>query len=329
MKLLLASQSLVIANTSSTIDRQKQGAISGCCSVCIYSANIWYDIQGFAEPRTRLTFSILHLLLLLVSVSVNFTIPRRPLVFRDGVPSKPVDSEKTVSVLSRVTLSWANTRLSDALRRGGLDFQDLPYLKAGIATQALVSHIKGITSDRKLWRTIILAHRSTLGWQWLLTTLRSFASLAPQYFMYRLILILEVDPIHIDVKAVVWLALLGLAQLAYPWIEAWSLWIGWCHVALPVNVELSGLVVEKSMRKKDTKGVKPDDQQINGKESLDGYKQGDFHGQQMFRDFGQESTSVGRLDEINLISVDVERVSDFLSYNGMSVSQLLRERSIH
>ncbi|KAI4213516.1 MAG: hypothetical protein LQ349_009279, partial [Xanthoria aureola] len=299
-ELLLVSHGPVIAHTSSSPDRQTQGALSGCSSLFIYSVNVWYDLQELPEPRARLTFSILHLLLLLVSATVNFTIPRRPLVFRGGAPSRPVDREKTVSLLSRLTLSWANTKLWYAVRRGGLDFQDLPYVKARMSTRALISRIEEVTPDRKLWRSIILAHRSTFGWQWLLTTLRSFASLAPQYFMYRLILILEVDPIHADPKAVMWLALLGLAQLAYPWIEAWSLWLGWCHVALPVNMELSGLIVEKSVRKKDMKGIKSNDQEVEGKESEN-----------------QEPTSAGTLDEINLMSVDVQRVSDFLSYNGM------------
>ncbi|KAL8942523.1 MAG: hypothetical protein Q9216_001624 [Gyalolechia sp. 2 TL-2023] len=296
--LLLASHGVVIAHTSSSIDRQNQGALSGCCSVFIYSADVWYDLQEFAEPRIRLLFSILHLVLLLASITVNFTIPRRPLVFRDGEPSRPVDSEKTVSVLSRLTLSWANARLSYAMRRGGLDFQDLPYLKARMLTQALASHFKEVTSDRRLWRTIIVAHRSTFGWQWLLTTLRSFASLAPQYFMYRLILILEADPVHDGPNVVVWLALLGFAQLAYPYrsmvIMAWM-----------------------SMRKKDTKGIKRNDPEVNGKESLNGPRDRDLQGHEAPRDVQQDSTLVGSLDEINLMSVDVERVSDFLSYNGM------------
>lgn len=313
----------MIAHTSSSPDRQKQGALSGCGSLFIYSANVWYDLQELPEPRTRRTFSILHLLLLLVSVTVNFTIPRRPLVFRGGSPSRPVDGEKTVSLLSRLTLSWANSNLWYALQKGGLDFRDLPYLKARMSTRALASRIKEVTSDRKLWRSIILVHRSTFGWQWLLTTLRSFASLAPQYFMYRLILILEVDPILAGPKAAMWLALLGLAQIAYPWIEAWSLWLGWCHVALPVNMELSGLIVEKSMRKKDTKGIKFNDHQVEGKESENADGHGDLQEHHASRGARQEPTSVGTLDEINLVSVDVERVSDFLSYNGMSVPQLL------
>ncbi|KAI4218588.1 MAG: hypothetical protein L6R36_008876, partial [Xanthoria steineri] len=186
-----------------------------------------------------------------------------------------------------------------------------------MSTRALASRIKEVTSDRKLWRSIILVHRSTFGWQWLLTTLRSFASLAPQYFMYRLILILEVDPILAGPKAAMWLALLGLAQIAYPWIEAWSLWLGWCHVALPVNMELSGLIVEKSMRKKDTKGIKFNDHQVEGKESENADGHGDLQEHHASRGARQEPTSVGTLDEINLVSVDVERVSDFLSYNGM------------
>ena len=305
-----------MARTSLWSVRQKQGVISGICSLFIYSANAWYDLQRIMEPRTRRAFTVLHLLLMIVSITIGFTIPGRPLVFRDGIP---IDREKSVAVLSRVTLSWANTTLSYAVRKGGLDFEDLSCLKVGMSTHALVSRFQEMSSNRTLWRTIVLAHRSTLCWQWLLTVLRSLVILAPQYLMYRLILTLEVDSVHPGSMALVWLALLGLAQLCYPWIEAWSLWIGWCHVALPINMELSGLTIQKSLRKRDTKHVKTNDQDIDDKETLHKSTVQDISEDNEI--VGAETSgSSGIVDEINLISVDVERVSDFLSYNGMSVA---------
>ncbi|KAL8872730.1 MAG: hypothetical protein Q9174_001685 [Haloplaca sp. 1 TL-2023] len=306
-----------MARTSSWSVRQKQGIISGICSLLIYSSNAWFDLQRLTEPTTRLTFTILHLVLMILSIVISFTISGRPLIFRDGVP---IDGEKSVSVVSRVTLSWANATLSYAIRKGGLDFEDLSCLKVGMSTLALVCRFQEMGSNRSIWGTIVRAHRSTLGWQWLLTVLRSLVILAPQYLMYRLILTLEADSVHPDSMALVWLALLGLAQLCYPWIEAWSLWIGWCHVALPINMELSGLTIQKSLRKRDTEHVKMNGQDMDDKETRHRIAVQDVS-KDAVEDVGADTSGPsGIADEINLISVDVERVSDFLSYNGMSVT---------
>ena len=298
---------------------------SGISCVFVYSANIWYDTQQIPAPKARLSFLVLHCLLLAASASISFTIPRRPSVFRFGRPSQPVDKEGTVSIVSRLTLSWANPKLSYALRKGGLDFQDLSYLRARMSAQTLVTHFTTVTSAR-LWKTTLLAHRSTLCWQWLLTFIRSFAILAPQYFMYRLIMILERDPANPDAMAAVWLALLGLAQLFNPWVDAWVLWIGWCHVALPVNMQLSGLIMEKSMRKKDVLDIRSDATTFSPNGLKGSGADASVEAESVPQVAGEESPPTTGHDEINLISVDAQRISDFLSYNGMCVVTYLQYR---
>ncbi|KAL8949754.1 MAG: hypothetical protein Q9222_004170 [Ikaeria aurantiellina] len=315
---LLASQGLVIAHTASPIDRQDQGIITGLCGILVYSANIGYDLHKNHKGHmssVRLGFCFAHLALLVTSASICFTLPRRPSLFRNGHGSKAIDGERTVSVISRITLSWANSSFSHALRHGGLDFQDLYHLRSRMSAQALVSSFKSIKSDRRrLWVTIVLCHGSALSWQCLLTLLRSFAILAPQYIMYRLILIVEAKSMRPVPEATGWLALLGLAQLSYPWIEAWCLWVGWCHIALPVNVQLSGLVIAKAMRKIDTNATvdsRSDNHQQTPAGSVEAENESDG-----------STRSTGEV-EANLISVDVQRVSDFLSYNSMSVQESL------
>ncbi len=161
----------------------------------------------------------------------------------------------------------------------------------------------------------------------------TLATLAPQYFLWRLIRILEQleqephSSATRDPKTGMWLALLGLAQLVQPWVETWLLWVGWVHVALPIYVQLSGLIVEKSLRKKDVKEVRDGEEEggileVPDFERLDAARVGKKDG-----DKGIESTrekeklAPKRMQgQINLISVDVQRVTDFLSYNGMLVS---------
>lgn len=285
----------------------------------VYGGNLWYDSRHASTSKIHLTFLVVHLSLLFTSASINFTIPRRPKIFHHGNPEKPVDNERTVSVLSRYTLSWANPLLSHAIRKGGLDFNDLPYLDVRATTDALVSRFNCFKATR-LWKHTLRAHRSTFFYQWILTLIYSLATLAPQYFMWRLIRILEVNATHPDQMAISWLALLGFAQLVQPWIETWMLWVGWCHIALPISVQLSGLIIGKSLRRKDVKDIKTKTSSTSDYqfERLDTPKN---------KRVESESESAekeilapkGMQDQINLITVDTKRLSDFLSYNSMSV----------
>ena len=238
-----------------------------------------------------------------------------------------MDNERTVSVLTRYTLSWVGPLISRAVHRGGLDFNDLSILQTRYRTIALVQRFHKEAETSPLWQGILRVHRETFAYQWLLTFLLSFAYLAPQYFLWRLIMILERDAVHPPPQAAFWMTLLGLAPLLQNWIETWVLWLGWCHIALPVSVQLSGLVVEKSLRKKNVKHVKDsvDDENggANGVEELGAnndpvskkLKSGDEP-----KSKGDDSLTPKRMqDQVNLISIDARRVSDFLSYNPMFV----------
>ena len=264
-----------------------------------------------------LAFLVFHIFLLFTTTGFYFTLPRRPLIFRNGDPGKPVDNERTVSVISRYTLSWAKPKLSFAISNGGLDFHDLSLLDVRGRTHDLVSRFNQFKVPR-LWRHMLRAHRATLAGQWLLTLCLSFATLAPQYFLWRLILLLERNSSHPEPIAGLWLALLGFAQLLQPWIETWMLWVGWCHIALPITIQFSGLIVGKTFRRKDIKEVNnkleasqhdhPGDSDAT--ESIGSKYESDL--------VEKEGKAPKRMqDQINLITVDTQRVSDFMSYNSM------------
>ena len=325
VKILLATHGFIIAITPTSTDRQDQGTLAVFASLFVYSANLWYDLSRIPASDLHIGFTFLHGFLLVASVVVNLTIPRRPGVFRSNYP---VDGERTVSLLSRFTLSWASSKLSYAMRKGGLDFSDLPLLASHMSSHALVTDFNRFTASR-LWQNTILAHRSKLALQWILTFLQSFAILAPQFAMYQLIRLLEENHSNPDPLAGLWLVSLGIAQLLQPWIEAWVLWIGWCHVSLPIYVQLSALIMEKSMRMKDVKDKQSDGENLMAideeMEYLDTSSSQSVISRQT-TDSGDhnppekaEVSAMNRQDESNLISIDVQRISEFFSYNGMCV----------
>ena len=313
-QILLAFQAVSITFLSSSIDRYQHGILAALCSFLVYGANLWYDYRSFLISRKTLGFLILHFILLVLSLFANLTLQRRPLLFDIQQPIKPIDQQRTVSVLSRYTLSWATPILSQAIRKGGLDFGDLPFLEARSSVRSLVVCFHSVRTGR-LWKRIALAHRRAFLRQWTLTFFHALGALTPSYFMWQLIRVLEKNSANPDGMAVVWLVLLGLAQLVQPWIETWMLWIGWCHIALPVHVQLSGLIVEKSMRKKDVKDRRTMKNGL-GKDNIV-----DRSFPQASHDNVAATEQVDVLknnqDQINLVSVDAQRISDFLSYNGM------------
>ena len=316
-QLLLAFQSLALALTDCPVERQKQGSVAGVCSILVYSTNAWSDSRRADTSNVHLAFLVFHVFLLFTATGFYFTLPRRPLIFHDGDPEKPVDNERTVSVVARYTLSWAKPKLSFAISNGGLDFHNLSLLDVRGRTHDLVSRFNQFKVPR-LWRHMLQAHRATLASQWLLTLCLSFATFAPQYFLWRLILLLERNAAHPEPIAGLWLALLGFAQLLQPWIETWMLWVGWCHIALPITLQFSGLIVGKTFRRKDIKEVnsKQKESQHTRPDDPDSTKRFVMKYESDLVET-EEKAPKRMQDQINLITVDTQRVSDFMSYNSM------------
>ena len=145
----------------------------------------------------------------------------------------------------------------------------------------------------------------------------AFATLAPQYCFYQLIATLETGSKDLYSRASLWLALLGLSHFIQPWTETWVLWVGWCHVALPIYVQLSGLMVGKSMHKKDTKDIGVDNSGL-GPESVNNGNE------------GRAAVISGKThDQINLITINAQRLTDFLSYNSQLGSKLPARAIVH
>ena len=297
--------------TGSARHRQNQGAVAGINSVLVYAANICFDANPISRPTIHLACLVVHIPLLIASIPVNLSLARRPQVFDYARSEQALDGERTVSILSRYTLSWANPLLSLAMRKGGLDFHDLPLLPASGRAKTLVELITRECGGC-LWKRSIFNHWFSFASQWLLTICHSIMTSAPQYFLWRLIRIMEeTSSRRPPLVAAVWLALLGLAPLVHAWIENWLLWIGWCHIALPISVELSGLIVEKSLRRNDIQDVCDTD---DGSEDI-------FNTETYLKSSKHKKWISERMrDRVNLISVDTYRIQEFLSYNSMSIS---------
>lgn len=321
-QIFLIFQSMVVTFTPSGVERYRQGIFVGVCSFLIFCANIGHFFVTFQDNLASTTSHILlfiHLILLLTSTLVSLALPRRPDVFQPDQSARPVDGQRTVSVLSRYTLSWATPLLSFAKRKGRLDLSDLGCLDGRTLCRPLVLRLHYLGTV-PLWKKFFRAHRSILIQQWMLTLSQTFATLASQYSMFRLIQILEQNPTTPHPTIWAWVAILAVSVLMQQWIETWLLWIGWCHIAVPIQVQLSALIVQKSIKKKDARLVvkkcrDPEDVITEYIEPTDESETLDHE--------GALGTPVERpkneQDQINLVGIDTQRITQLSSYNNMSV----------
>jgi hypothetical protein len=260
---------------------------------------------------------------LVLAVAAGFTglsIPRRPVVFKDGVP---IDGMYTASALGRYTFSWASSLLALARERKRLNPEDLPKMDYHTRSRDLSQSWAETKHPRKLWIEIFLAHREPLMIQWFLTLLQAFGNFAPHFVIFHLLRILETRVLGQEVspEAWIWVVVLTITTLGASWVEAWLFWISWSEIAIPVRSQLAALIFQKAMRRKDVKGA-------SKKETGDGPDivppvTGDSAAADK-EDAEEEGDPKGKQSTVNLIGVDTKRVSDFCSFNNYFPGSLFK-----
>ncbi|KFX96759.1 hypothetical protein V490_03156 [Pseudogymnoascus sp. VKM F-3557] len=258
-----------------------------------------------------LPFAALRLAQLILTTTVaiaNLTIPRRPGVFIDG--NRPVDAMNTDSALSKFTFEWCNAVLRYAAQKGTLDLSDLPRPNADTRSADLTAKWTRANLPGRLMVRIFLTHKWAFAGQWVLAFIQAFGNFAPQFVLLQILRVLERrgsgDPI--TAEAFVWVAALGVMTVASSWVEGWLYWLSQSDLSIPIRAELSALVFEKSMRRKDVKGVA---KTAEGEVDAENIEAGATKAEIDEEDMGQKS----RQAIVNLIGVDAKRIADFAAYN--------------
>ncbi|KAG8163353.1 hypothetical protein KVR01_006650 [Diaporthe batatas] len=290
--------------------------------------------QLLAHHPVRFAMRILEILAALGLSVASLCIPRRPEIFdRDG---KPIDRMYTSTALDRFTWGWPAYLLKMASKRNRLDLDDLPRPDHFTRASELSADWKRRASKRKLWLAIILAHKMALAKQWLLTLITSFLNFGPQWVILQLLRILEKggDQENFSLSVYMWVLWLGIVIVAQAWIESHVFWLSFAELAIPVRGQVSALIFEKSMRKKDVKGSGRSSNK-KAAETADGTAP-------VIAGPVPESTATDRPevpevveDEaealkkskqavVNLIGVDAKRVSDFMSFQNLFPGSLFK-----
>ncbi|OBT64235.1 hypothetical protein VE03_06829 [Pseudogymnoascus sp. 23342-1-I1] len=259
-------------------------------------------------PLPAFILRVAQLILTAAVAVANLTIPRRPGVFIAG--NRPIDAMNTDSALSKYTFEWCNAILRLAAQKGTLDMSDLPRPNAETRSADLAASWTRADRPGSLMLRLFLTHKWAFAGQWVLAFFQAFSNFAPQFVLLQILRVLEKrgsgEPITSE--AFVWVAALGVMTVASSWIEGWLYWLSQSDLSIPIRAELSALVFEKSMRRKDVKSAA---KTAEGEVDAENVEAGATKAEMDDEDMGQKS----RQAIVNLIGVDAKRVAEFAAFN--------------
>jgi ABC-type multidrug transport system fused ATPase/permease subunit len=258
-----------------------------------------------------------------ISLAISaLCIPRRPDVFYQG---ELVDRMYTVSAFSRFTFSWPSSLLNLASIKKDLDLADLTRPDQYTRAAAVSADWKKLkTNGRRLWLALVLAHKKPLALQWFMTLCSSILNFAPQWVILQLLRFLEnrQPESKQDIEAWMWVVWLGIVIIAQSWVEAYVWWLAYSELHIPIRAQLSALIFEKSMRRKDVKGA----EKSRNKASQDGEAEAAAPaaaGTDADED-DSENLKKSKQSTVNLIGVDGKRVSDFCAFQNLFPGSLFK-----
>ncbi|KAJ5096035.1 hypothetical protein NUU61_005391 [Penicillium alfredii] len=267
----------------------------------------WNSQSTLVQNQTWVGLTISQVVSALLRGLCCVLLPRRPHVYHDG---KVVDSQWTVSILGRLTFSWANDLLNYVVKKQTVELDDIPSLEASKRTDRLREKFERVRGSRKLWTAIFVAHRESFIFQATLTLIVCVLGFGPQVALLKILSSLEARGTDSwnALQTWVWVAGLGGIMLLASNIESWLFWGMYSKLGIPVYAELSAVIFAKSMRRKDAKYVKkakdPSSPDSAAKALLE--DQGDNKPE----DDEEEALKQSRQSTINLAAVDARRIAD-------------------
>jgi ABC-type multidrug transport system fused ATPase/permease subunit len=243
----------------------------------------------------------------------GLSLPRRPDVFKDG---HMIDRMYTGSAFTRFNFSWPSGLLTLASKKKNLDLADLNHMDHYTRAAEVSADWKRRNYRHRLWVSVILAHKGAFALQWGLTLCSSVLNFAPQWVILQLLRILETrEPgSRSGIEVWVWVIWLFVAIVSQAWVESYIFWLSWAELTIPVRAQLSALIFEKAMRRKDVKGSEKSKKKPEG----DGPAE-EVAGTAKVKTEDDNETDVKKSKQstVNLIGVDAKRVGDFTAYQSL------------
>ncbi|KAJ9151903.1 p-loop containing nucleoside triphosphate hydrolase protein [Pleurostoma richardsiae] len=296
---------------------------------------------------TRILETLLHqdpalFALRIIDVAVVFllafasvSIPRRPDVYNEN--GQRIDPMYTVSAFSRFNFGWPKDVLDLARKKKNLDMADLPRPDHFTRAKDVTKDWRKRNPDHPLWLSIILAHKMAFALQWVLTLGTAILNFAPQWVILQLLRILESrgGGGTYDAQVWMWVVWLGLVIIVQNFVESYTFWLSWAELTIPIRAQLSSLIFEKSMRRKDVKGTgkssnkKAQEEPVEATDPTVAGPAGESTATDRPEVPDEEVDDEAALKKtkqstVNLIGVDAKRVSDFAAYQNLFPGSLFK-----
>ena len=311
------------------------GLYTGTSCAFLFAALLFQDadilqhrshIGAFYESAPQIVLRSTQLVVSILAAFASISLPRRPDLTYNGVP---VDNMLSRSALDKFTFAWVEHLLILAKRTNHLELKDLPVMDHFTRSKDLSRLWAQKEHSRKLWLEIILEYKWPLATQWFLTLLTAFGNFAPQFILFHIIRILELrlPGEAAAAEAWVWVLALTLASIGQSLIECWLYWVSWSELAIPIRAQLSALIFQKAMRRKDVKGASKSQHKEIGDRDVVAAPEGPA-GVTAAGDKpeleGEEGDPKSKQSTVNLIGVDGKRVAEFCSFNNYFPGSLFK-----
>lgn len=214
--------------------------------------------------------------------------------------------------------------------------------------------------DKPLWHIIYQVHRRLFIREWTVAFFESFAMMCPQICFYKILRFLE-DESYLRGESFqlwFWVGSLGASKIVHLCLETWFVhqefyevlqyidfisirleWIKFGLLATPVRSQLTALIFDKSMRMKDIKSISEREEKkeisrgIVENSKFDDeadYSSGDSDGEDIplveipKKVQSEVSTEKKGHGIVNLVGVDVQRLSMFCGENVLLLASFLK-----
>ncbi|OBR08341.1 ATP-dependent bile acid permease [Colletotrichum higginsianum IMI 349063] len=241
--------------------------------------------------------------------AVSGMLPRRPEIVYDGAK---VDRQWTVSLLNRLTWSWIQPLLRHASLHDGLEGDDVPHADFNLRSKQLAKEWNKFEHKPTLFLSLAATYKGRLAVLWAATLVRCAVSILPFWFMLRILKILETEVTRSNpVQLFIFVLGMAVSNLADSWMEGWAYWYSLADLALPIRTQISGLIFDKALRRKNVRAAGPDDS-AGESEQADAASAEDS--------FVPKSRQV----IVNLVGVDTERLSYFFQFQFLILNGVVK-----
>ncbi|RSL78428.1 hypothetical protein CEP51_008215 [Fusarium floridanum] len=200
------------------------------------------------RPKAQHVLSVCQVVLATATTIICALVPRRSPHFD---ADKVIDRQYAVSLLERISFSWAGPVMRSIISNLNIGDDELPRLHHTAQSAMLEEQFRSFASHKSL--SVMLARIHFQGILQAVVLLLLFAALSftPQVVFFMLLRSLEAWERQLDGHGYTswgWVPTLGLCILLSSTVETWLNWISASKLSIPLSAQLSSAIFNKVTR---------------------------------------------------------------------------------